>query len=188
MSISAPDPSLPHPAVHARTLGFVLREVYGRLQQRVYDAVAAAGHAGIKPMHSPVLRHLAAEGGRVSDIARETGLAKQSVTYVVEDLVALGYLCTRPDPNDGRARLLRYTARGHQLLGALVSASHEAEAWLACVLGEDRLRSLRDMLEEALSEAPPLTGRAAPPMPRAPRARRAAAAAPAAPKARPSLS
>jgi DNA-binding MarR family transcriptional regulator len=154
--------------VHARTLGFLLREVYGRLQQRVYDAVAAAGHPGIRPMHSPVLRHLPAEGGRVSDIARETGLAKQSVAYVVENLVVLGYLRIEPDPDDGRARLLRYTARGQKLRRALVSASHDAENSLASVLGKDRLRSLRNMLDETLSEAPPpLAGRAAPPVPRA---------------------
>jgi DNA-binding MarR family transcriptional regulator len=168
MLLTVPDPSLPHPPVQAPTLGFLLRELYGRLQQRVYDAVAAAGHAGIRPMHSPVLRHLPAEGGRVSDIARETGLAKQSVAYIVEDLVALGYLRTEPDPDDGRARRLRYTARGHKLLAALVSASREAEHSLVSVLGKDRLRSLRGMLEEALSEAPPpLAGRTASPVHRA---------------------
>ena len=178
MPFTDPNPSLPHPPVLARTLGFLLREVYGRLQQRVYDAVAAAGHSGIRPMHSPVLRHLPVEGGRVSDIARETGLAKQSVAYVVEDLVALGYLRTEPDPDDGRARRLRYTARGHKLLGALVSASHEAENSLASVLGKDRLRSLRDMLQEALSKAPPpLPGRAAPPVLRVAHAREAASGA-----------
>jgi DNA-binding MarR family transcriptional regulator len=178
MPLTVPDPSLPHPPVPTPTLGFLLRELYGRLQQRVYDAVAAAGHAGIRPMHSPVLRHLPAEGGRVSDIARETGLAKQSVTYIVEDLVALGYLRTEPDPDDGRARRLCYTARGHKLLAALVSASHEAENSLASVLGKDRLQSLRDMLKVALSEAPPLlVGRRVPPVHRAAHAPEAASGA-----------
>lgn len=161
------DPTLAQLPVHGRTLGYLLREVYGWLQQHVYDAVAAAGHSGIRQMHSPVLRHLPPEGGRVSDLARKTGLAKQSVAYVVEDLVALGYLRTEPDPEDGRARRLRYTARGHKLLEALVSASREAEAALASVVGKDRLISLRDMLEQALGEAPQLLqGHAAPPMPR----------------------
>lgn len=161
------DPTLARLPVHGRTLGFLLREVYGRLQQRVYDNVAAAGHSGVRQMHSPILRHLPPEGGRVSDLARKTGLAKQSVAYVVEDLVALGYLRTEPDPEDGRARRLRYTARGHRLLEALVRASRDAETALASVLGKDRLTSLRDTLEEALSEAPQLLqGHAAPPLPR----------------------
>ena len=140
--------------VQSHTLGFLLRELYGQLQQRVYDSVAAAGHAGIRPMHSPVLRHLAPEGGRVSDLARDCGLTKQSVTYAVEDLVALGYLRTEPDPQDGRARRLRYTARGHKLVAALASASRESEASLASALGKDRLRTLRSLLEAACTAAP----------------------------------
>ena len=140
-----------HP-LQARPLGFLLREVYGLLQERVYDAVAASGHPGLRAMHSPVLRHLSPEGGRVADLARATGLAKQSVSYVVEHLVALGYLRIEADPDDGRARRVAYTARGHRLLAALVSASRKAESELASTLGPQRLQALRDTLEMALSD------------------------------------
>lgn len=148
------DRSLPHLPVRARTLGFLLREAYGWLQARVYEAVAAAGHRGLRAMHSPVLRHLPPEGGRVSDLARATGLAKQSVAYVVEDLVSLGYLRSEPDPEDGRARRLHYTARGHKLLAALADASQVVEAELASSLGAPRLQLLRDALEAVLAPAP----------------------------------
>jgi DNA-binding MarR family transcriptional regulator len=148
------DRSLPHLPVRARTLGFLLREAYGRLQARVYEVVAAAGHDGLRAMHSPVLRHLPPEGGRVAELARATGLAKQSVAYVVEDLVALGYLRSEPDPEDGRARRLHYTARGHKLLAALGDASQAVEAELAASLGAPRLQMLRDTLEAVLAQAP----------------------------------
>lgn len=157
-STASPDrPARRHPR-QDRTLGFLLREVYGTLQERVYEAVAAAGHPGLRAMHSPVLRHLLPEGGRVADLARATGLAKQSVAYVVEDLVALGYLRSEPDPEDGRARRITYTARGHKLLAALVNASREAETTLAAKLGPERLQMLRDTLE-ALSSGSPHSGR-----------------------------
>lgn len=141
-----------------RSLGFLLRETYAALQQRVYAAVAEAGHPDVRPVHSSILRSLAPEGGRVSDLARTTGMAKQSVTYVVEDLVRLGYLEAGPDPNDGRARRLTYTANGRLLLNALVDASESIEADLAAVLGRQRLASLRTTLESVLSS----TTRAAP--------------------------
>jgi DNA-binding MarR family transcriptional regulator len=105
-------------------------------------------------MHSPVLRHLPPEGGRVADLARATGLAKQSVAYVVEDLVSLGYLRSEPDPEDGRARRLHYTARGQKLLAALADASQIVEAELASSLGAPRLQLLRDALEAVLAPAP----------------------------------
>ncbi len=148
------DRSLPPLPVRARTLGFLLREAYGRLQARVYEAVTAAGLRGLRPVHSPVLRHLPPEGGRVADLARATGLAKQSIAYVVEDLVALGYLRSEPDPEDGRARRLHYTARGRKLLAALADASRAVEAELALALGAQQLQGLRDALEALLALAP----------------------------------
>lgn len=155
MASRTPDRSLPHLPAQARTLGFLLREAYGLLQGHVYEAVAAAGHPGVRPAHSPVLRHLRPEGGRVAELARATGLAKQSVTYVVEDLVELGYLRSEPDPEDRRARRLTYTPRGHRLLAALVKASQEAEDALSGPLGTQRLKLLRDLLEAVLSASPP---------------------------------
>ena len=146
-------PARPHP-VQDRTLGFLLREVYALLQDRVYEAVAAAGHPGLRALHSSILRHLPPEGGRVADVARATGLAKQSATYVVEDLVELGYLRSEPDPEDGRARRITYTARGQKLLSALANASREAETRLAAVLGAERVRSLRETLETTLTALP----------------------------------
>ena len=144
----------PHPR-QARTLGFLLREVYGLLQQRVYDSVVAAGHSGLRAMHSPVLRQLPPEGGRVADLARATGMAKQSVTYVVDDLVALGYLRTEPDPDDARARRITYTALGRRLLAALMDASDQAEKELALALGKDQVLCLRGALEAVLDGALP---------------------------------
>ena len=138
------------PPREARTLGFLLREVYGQLQEQVYAAVASAGHPGLRPAHSPVLRHLPAGGGRVADLARATGLAKQSVTYVIEDLVAQGYLKVAPDAEDGRAKRILYTPRGQRLLEALVDASTAAEGQLARRLGTRRMESLRTILESAL--------------------------------------
>ncbi len=140
-----------HQPRHNRTLGFLLREVYGLMQERVYATVAAAGHPGLRPAHSPVLRHLPAQGGRVAEIARSTGLAKQSVSYVVDDLVGLGYLRVAPDPEDGRAKRILFTARGQKLLAALMLASREAEAGLSVRLGAARVRQLRRILESTLA-------------------------------------
>lgn len=181
MPSPASDRSLPQlPAqtpAQTRTLGFLLREVYGVLQGHVYAAVAAAGHPGIRPAHSPILRHLPPEGGRVSDLARATGLAKQSVTYIVEDLIALGYLHTAPDPEDKRARRLLYTPRGRQLLVDLLAASQDAERALAGPLGPQQARLLRDLLEAALNATaqvarPASRAQAASPKPRRTPARR----------------
>lgn len=130
----------------ANTLGFLLREVYGGLQQLIYAEVAAAGHADVRELHSPVLRHLPSAGGRVADVARACGLAKQSVAYIVEDLVGLGYLKVEPDPEDGRAKRVAYTARGRRLLQALLEASRRVEDRLAREHGAGPIQQLRGAL------------------------------------------
>lgn len=155
--LAAADRSMPHFPARARSLGFLLREVYGRLQHQVYDVVAGMGHPGLRPTHSPVLRHLDPEGGRVAELSRATGLAKQSVAYVIEDLIALGYLHGKPDPEDGRARRLFYTPRGLELLEALAAASQSLEAELAATLGTRRLQALRSSLEAVLERVPEST-------------------------------
>jgi DNA-binding MarR family transcriptional regulator len=135
---------------HAQTLGYLLRELYEALQQGVYAAVAAEGHPGVRELHSPLLRHLPAEGARVADLARRCGLAKQSVAYVVDDLTRLGYVTVAPDPEDGRAKRVKLTSRGGELIRSLLAHSAAAEAALAERVGAHRLAALRATLEDAV--------------------------------------
>jgi DNA-binding MarR family transcriptional regulator len=129
------------------TLGFLLREAYETLQSDVYAAVAADGHVGVREAHSPVLRHLPPEGARVVDLARHAGCAKQSMAYLVDDLHELGYVTIAPDPADGRAKLVRLTARGRTLVERLLSHSEAAERRLASRIGARAVAALRDALE-----------------------------------------
>ena len=133
------------------TLGYLLRELYSHLQQRIYAAVAADGHPGLRELHSPVLRYLPKEGARVADLARRAGLAKQSVTYIVEDLTALGYLTVASDPEDGRAKRVKLTAHGRSLVASLLLHSEMAERELARRVGKSRLANLRTTLEDAVT-------------------------------------
>jgi DNA-binding MarR family transcriptional regulator len=132
------------------TLGFLLREVYEALQTEVYAAVAADGHPAVRETHSPVLRHLPPDGARVADLARAAGYAKQSMAYLVDDLAALGYVTTGPDPTDGRAKLVRLTARGRHLVDKLVAHSEAAERRLAAKIGAKAVAAMRDALAAAV--------------------------------------
>jgi DNA-binding MarR family transcriptional regulator len=133
----------------ARTLGFLLRELYEALQARVYAAVSADGHPDLRELHSPVLRHLSPEGARVADLARRCGLAKQSVAYIVEDLLTLGYVTVAPDPQDGRAKRVKLTARGRLLSQSLLAQSAVVERELAALVGKGQVAALRRVLEDS---------------------------------------
>ncbi len=107
------------------------------------------GFPEIRPAHSSVFRHIAAGGSRLTDLAARAGMTKQSMAYLVEGLERGGFLSTVPDLGDGRAKLVRLTARGRRVWRALVALSAEAEAALAERMGRERFALLRTLLEEA---------------------------------------
>ena len=140
-----PDSSTP---ARAGTMGSLLRGAYGGLATRLYGRLAAKGHPDIRPAHSAVLRHLAPEGSRLTDLATAAGMTKQSMAYLVGYLEERGYLGLKPDPADGRARLVRLTARGQRLMDTLLALSAEIEAEAASQLGRDRIDALRQTLTD----------------------------------------
>ncbi|MEW2487220.1 MarR family transcriptional regulator [Streptomyces sp. NPDC048411] len=67
----------------------------------------------LRGAHAELLRLVAARPGiRVSAAARELCLAPNSVSTLVNHLVAEGLLRREPDPGDGRAALLHATPAG----------------------------------------------------------------------------
>jgi DNA-binding MarR family transcriptional regulator len=68
----------------------------------------------------------------------------QFVTYLVET----GHLTTEDDPSDGRVRLVRRTPLGRQVLEAVRQRNLRIEHDWAHVVGPDRYRVFRGVLEE----------------------------------------
>jgi len=119
-----------------------IAELHGRL--------AAAGYPDIRPAHGTIFQHLRAEGSRVTDLAERAQLTKQYVGTLVDHLLARGYLERVPDPTDGRAKLVRMTARGRELTRVAEGAITEIEAAWAARLGEQSLRQLRRRLQDLI--------------------------------------
>lgn len=131
-----------------QTLGFLLRSLYGALQERVYGALAANGFSDIRAAHSTVFRNIAQTGSRVSELAEKAGITKQSMAYLVETLTEGGYVTVRPDPTDGRAKTVCLTSRGRKVALVLVRLSHKAEADFATLLGPGKMSMLRELLAD----------------------------------------
>lgn len=138
------------------TIGALLRRPYEALAERIYGGLAAAGFPDVRRAHSAVFRHIAPGGTRLTELAERAGMAKQSMAYLVEGLAAGGYVTSGPDPSDGRARLVRLTARGRRVQEALLRLGAAAEADCARAMGEAdyaRLRELLGRLAAALGAA-----------------------------------
>ena len=130
----------------AESLGALLRRPYARLQARVYQSLAASGFPEIRPAHSAVFRHIVPEGSRLVDLADLAGMTKQSMAAQVEHLAEHGYVSVAPDPEDGRAKRVKLTARGKRFVAAALAASKALEDLLADRLGASAVRDLRRLL------------------------------------------
>ena len=117
-----PSPS----AVHASQ---EVRAVIGRLRRRIR---AAGGTDDISLTQASVLARLTDnEGLSASDLATAEGMRHQSMTTTVAALADLGLVERRPDPGDGRRRLIALTAEGRRRAEAGRQARGE---WLATEL------------------------------------------------------
>jgi DNA-binding MarR family transcriptional regulator len=97
---------LPHVAV----LFFVAHRA---VEQRVFAELRAAGFEATLAQ-GRLFARVAEEGSRLTELAESAQVTKQAAQYLVDQLVALGYLERVADPTDARARLIRIAPRGRQ--------------------------------------------------------------------------
>ena len=128
----------------------LLRVLYQAFIARLHDELAAAGYPDIRPTHGLVFQHLRDDGSRVTELAERSQISKQWMGALVDDLVARGYVSRRPDPTDGRAKIIQLTDDGRELLHAAEDISRRIEAAWAAQVGERRWHQLRRGLEDTI--------------------------------------
>ena len=129
-------------------LGILLFVANRALEQRAFDAVVAAGFTDITPAQARVAARIGPDGSRVSDLAEQARVTKQSAAFLVEQLEAAGYVERVPDPTDGRARLVRLTSRARGVVRAAGAAVERVLAEWSDHVGERRLRQVHETLRD----------------------------------------
>ena len=149
------DPPRPLPTLLAQIKTIAVKEMFSRMSDAGFDDVRE-GHGCVFGFID--LEH----GSRLTDLSDSSGLTKQAVGEAVAELERKGYVERVPDPEDGRAKIIKLTERGREacLTGRRLFAEIEAE-W-AERYGEERVAGLRECAEE-IAEAYRLTGSTASP-------------------------
>jgi len=101
---------LPRPD-HRPLIGLVDR-VNRALQGDMVRAAHRHGRHEIKNAHNAVFATLQEEGSRATDMADRAGITRQSMGEIIREMVALGILEMKADPQDRRAKLVTYTQHG----------------------------------------------------------------------------
>jgi len=147
---------LPLPSVLAQVKRLAVEDMFSRMCDN--------GFSDVREGHGCVFGFIDMEhGSRLTDLAERSGLTKQAVGEAVAELERKGYLERVPDPQDGRAKIIKLTERGVEaaLTGRRLFAEIEAE-W-AERYGEERVADLRACCEQ-ITESYRLSGSTALPV------------------------
>jgi DNA-binding MarR family transcriptional regulator len=129
-------------------VGVLLFLPYRAMETRVFEGLAAAGFDDFTPAQARVFQRIAPGGSRLTDLAVQAGITKQSVGFLVDQLESAGYVERVPDPEDGRARLVRIAERGARSVEASRGIVAQVEAEWTAHLGEERMAQLRAILTD----------------------------------------
>jgi DNA-binding MarR family transcriptional regulator len=129
----------------AQNTGLLLFYPYRAMETRVLAVLAEAGHE-VTLAQARLLQRVAREGSRLTDLAAQAQVTKQSAGSLVDQLEARGYLERVPDPRDGRARPIRPARRGLEAAALAAPVVAEVEAEWAAHLGPEAMAALRAAL------------------------------------------
>jgi DNA-binding MarR family transcriptional regulator len=142
------DHDTPRPALMIRLLNVAFDDFCDDLERRVADTP----YSDIRVAHGCVFGNIDPEGTRLTELAARARMTKQSVGEVTSDLEQRGYVERVPDPSDGRANIIRLTARGRAAQALGVGLIDEIEQEWAERFGAERVTALREALEAITGE------------------------------------
>ena len=148
--------SRPSLAPDRLAIGQILGRLLHQFRDEMFDNPERAEHfPGIRYPHLQIWGNVGIDGIRLTDLAERATLSLAACSELVNELQDAGYLERRPDPSDGRAKLIFPTRRGRALLDeAGYSVAKIEEHWRSlCSPGAfDQACKTLDHLLEAFNE------------------------------------
>lgn len=112
------------------------------MQDLIARELASRGFGDLRPALLVVAQHLRAAGSRVTELAELSMLTKPTVVHAIDELERLGYVERRPDPADGRAKLVVLTKRGIDAEAAGRKIIEEIHEEWTLLIGEKSMAAL----------------------------------------------
>ena len=139
---------------HARRLPMIrlLSTAMDDFSAELFERVETAGYGDLRPGHGCVFGNIDPDGSRLTDLAERARMTKQSVGEVASDLEVRGYVERVPDPNDGRAKIIRLTKRGREAQAIGRALIDDLERDWGERFGTDRVTAMREALEVITAE------------------------------------
>ncbi len=128
--------------VDSSHLGLILMMLTRKFQRRHDELSGQCQELGLKPSYGGVLNNLSVRSYRLSELAELNQTRPQSMVKIVNELESLAYVERVPDSSDSRAKLVRLTNKGKEMLGLARDTTNDIYQQYVDVVGEDELRAM----------------------------------------------
>ncbi|MGW0162450.1 MarR family winged helix-turn-helix transcriptional regulator [Mycobacterium sp. NPDC003323] len=115
-------------------------------ESRLHEVLHAAGYDDLTMAQMKIAQRLSADGIRLTDLAEQARVTKQTAGALVDQLERAGYVERIPDPADARARLVTLSARGRRLCRLAATELARVESQWREHLGDTEFGRLRQLL------------------------------------------
>lgn len=123
--------------------GLLLYLPYREMEAKVYNTLQAAGFTDLTLAQARVFQRIGAGGTRLTVLAEQARVTKQTAAVLVQSLEAAGYVYRKSDPIDARAKLVCIAARGAAAVQVASQAVANIEEEWRIHLGATAYRQLR---------------------------------------------
>jgi DNA-binding MarR family transcriptional regulator len=128
-----------------------LREFSRDFERRIWQALEVRGYPDIRPSHSAVFANLGLGAVRVTELAERAQVTQQAMGKMLKELERMGYVARDVDSDDKRAKEIRLTERGIQLVTDSLEVVDEVRRYYATKLGGiQELEKLEVSLRDAV--------------------------------------
>ncbi|MFD6163034.1 MarR family winged helix-turn-helix transcriptional regulator [Nocardia sp. NPDC060256] len=134
------------------TLMFI---AYRSIENRVFAALAEGGFGEVTVAQGRLLARIGPQGNRLTDLAEQSQITKQTAGFLVDQLERAGYVERIADPTDGRARLVRLAERGIRCVQIANAEAGRVELEWENHLGARQIAQLRTIMARLREIADP---------------------------------
>lgn len=127
-------------------IGALLRVPAEAIHHRLIRELNLAGFDDLAMPHMAIFRFPGPDGVRPSVLAERAGMSKQAMNRILGSLEELGYLVRSNDPVEGRARMVKFTQRGHAAYAKAIEVLHQIEKEWCAELGSKDFAQLKELL------------------------------------------
>jgi len=127
-------------------IGALLRVPTEAIFRRIVRELNEAGFEGLTLAHIAVMRFPGPDGERPSVLAERAGISKQAMNRLLGSLEDLGYLKRTDASDEGRARIVRFTRRGHAAWARINEILRGVEREWSAELGAKDFGQLKELL------------------------------------------